>query len=582
MRNKFPLLKMLKTDHWVKPFLRHYKRTLVLAITLGILTFVCAGGLMFTSGFLISKSATRPENILLVYVPIVLTRGFGIFRPVMRYAERLTSHNWVFKMTSEFRKKMYDSLEQDAVFFNSKYRLGDILGLLSEDVAHIQNLYLRTIFPNFVAWGLYAIIVVSLGILSPAMGLVMLVLFGLIIFALPLWSVVVNGARQEYEKQVKNALYTDLTDNVMGIVDWVFAQRNQEYVDQHLASEHELYATQAALRKFERYRDFLLQVMILLIALALLGWGASRFGGQFGGPANWIAAFVLAIFPLEDALAGLPAAAQETNVYVDSLKRLNALPPVTTSPTSAPQLTAPLDFQLTDVHYTYPATTKEVLKGVDLQLPAGQKVAILGKSGSGKSTLASLLRGDRVPTAGQLTLAGVAPSELGDQIADFIGVINQAPYLFNTTVLNNLRIGNENASEADVWAVLEQVGLKATIERLPHGLATMVDSAGLRFSGGERHRLALARILLAKTPIVLLDEPTVGLDPVTERAVMNTFFTALQDKTLIWITHHLQGIEAMDRVIFLEDGQLAMDGTPRELAQTNARYRHLKAVDEGR
>ena len=209
-------------------------------------------------------------------------------------------------------------------------------------------------------------------------------------------------------------------------------------------------------------------------------------------------------------------------------------------------------------------------------------MAILGKSGSGKSTLASLLRGDRVPTAGQLTLAGVAPSELGDQIADFIGVINQAPYLFNTTVLNNLRIGNENASEADVWAVLEQVGLKATIERLPHGLATMVDSAGLRFSGGERHRLALARILLAKTPIVLLDEPTVGLDPVTERAVMNTFFTALQDKTLIWITHHLQGIEAMDRVIFLEDGQLAMDGTPRELAQTNARYRHLKAVDEGR
>ena len=202
MRNKFPLLKMLKTDHWVKPFLRHYKRTLVLAITLGILTFVCAGGLMFTSGFLISKSATRPENILLVYVPIVLTRGFGIFRPVMRYAERLTSHNWVFKMTSEFRKKMYDSLEQDAVFFNSKYRLGDILGLLSEDVAHIQNLYLRTIFPNFVAWGLYAIIVVSLGILSPAMGLVMLVLFGLIIFALPLWSVVVNGARQEYEKRV--------------------------------------------------------------------------------------------------------------------------------------------------------------------------------------------------------------------------------------------------------------------------------------------------------------------------------------------------------------------------------------------
>ena len=118
--HKIPLLRALKNDRWVKPFLTHYKRTLYLAIGLGILTFICAGGLMFVSGYLISKSATHPFNILAVYVPIVITRGFGIFRPVFRYAERLTSHNWVFKMTSEFREKMYDSLEQDAVFFNSK------------------------------------------------------------------------------------------------------------------------------------------------------------------------------------------------------------------------------------------------------------------------------------------------------------------------------------------------------------------------------------------------------------------------------------------------------------------------------
>lgn len=582
MINHFPLLKELKHDRWVRPFLGHYKRTLVLAISLGILTFICAGGLMFTSGFLISKSATRPENILLVYVPIVLTRGFGTFRPVMRYAERLTSHNWVFKMTSEFRRKMYDSLEQDAVFFNSKYRLGDILGLLSEDVAHIQNLYLRTIFPNFVAWGLYLLIILALGVISPLVALWMLVLFGLIIFAIPYWSVLVNGARQEYEKQVKNALYTDLTDNVMGIVDWVFSQQEGRYIDRHLKSEHELYATQAALRKFERFRDYLVQVCILLIVLSLTVWGALRFGGHYGGSANWIAAFALAVFPLEDALAGLPAAAQETNVYVDSLKRLNALPAVKEEAAAPNSLTGDLDFCVRDLHYTYPGEEKPVLRGIDLTIPAGQKLAILGKSGSGKSTLASLLRGDRVPTSGTITLAGVDPASLGDAVARYVGVINQAPYLFNTTVLNNLRIGNEAASEEEVWDVLAKVGLKETIEHLPDGLATMVDSAGLRFSGGERHRLALARILLADTPIVLLDEPTVGLDPVTERAVMETFFTALKGKTLIWITHHLQGVEQMDRVVFIEDGRLDMDGTPATLAKENARYRRLKAADEGR
>ena len=126
MLNKLTFFKALQRDSWVKPFLKHYKKTLWLAIFLGILTFICASGLMFISGYLITKSATPPENILLVYVPIVLTRAFGIFRPLLHYLERLTSHNWVFKMTSEFRKKMYDSLEQDAVFFNNKYRLTDI------------------------------------------------------------------------------------------------------------------------------------------------------------------------------------------------------------------------------------------------------------------------------------------------------------------------------------------------------------------------------------------------------------------------------------------------------------------------
>ena len=110
----------------------------------------------------------------------------------------------------------------------------------------------------------------------------------------------------------------------------------------------------------------------------------------------------------------------------------------------------------------------------------------------------------------------------------------------------------------------------------------MVDEAGLRFSGGERHRLALARLLLKDTPVILFDEPTVGLDPITEQALIDTFFETLNDKTIIWITHHLQGIEKMDQVIFIEDGQLEMSGSPKELAQTNPRYQQLKTIDEGR
>ncbi len=571
----------MKHDRWVKPFLKRYKWTLVLAITLGIITFICASGLMFTAGYLISKSATMPFNILLVYVPIVLTRAFGIFRPVTNYFERLASHNWVFKMTSAFRKKLYDSLEQDAVFFNSKYRIGDILGLLSEDVAHIQNLYLRTIFPTLVAFGLYAIIVIGMGVISPLMGLLMLILFGLIIIAIPVWSVLVNGARQQLEKQYTNTLYADLTDNIMGITDWVFAGRSAEYLSYHDQSEQHLLASQKAMKRFEHWRDFILQVMILLVVVSLILWGAARFGGHWGGSANWIAAFVLCVFPLDEVLSSLPTAAQQTNVYTDSLNRLNKLPQPQLTVAKDINITAPYNLKVKDLKYRYPQTEQMVLRGINLNIKPGEKLAILGRSGAGKSTLASLIRGDRKPTAGSVTLNGIPTDEFGDQISDYIGIVHQSPYLFNTTILNNIRLGNENASEEQVWEVLKRVGLASMVQRLPKGLHTMVDEAGLRFSGGERHRLSLARILLKDAPIILLDEPTVGLDPLTEEQVIETFMEQLKGKTLIWITHHLQGIEMMDQVVFIENGTIAMQGSPVDLQKTNQHYRMLKLADEG-
>ncbi|WP_369351815.1 thiol reductant ABC exporter subunit CydC [Ligilactobacillus agilis] len=580
--NKVALFKQLQGDKWVKPFLKQYKKTLYLALFLGFCTFFCGGALMFNSGYLISKSASHPSNILLVYIPIVLTRAFGIGRPVFRYVERLTSHNWVLKMTSNLRVKLYRILEQDAIFFKRDYSLGDVMGLLAEDINHLQNLYLRTIFPTVIAWLLYIFIVIALGFYSLWFALVMLFYFGVILIVFPLWSVLVNGARQKQEKVLKNELYTNLTDNVLGISDWIFSQRGQEYVELHEQAQADLYAVQAKLRKFNNLRGLLFELAYGGMALVTLLWASSQFVGDHGGAANWIAAFVLAIFPLVDAFAGLPAASQETNVYADSLERLNKLPDqrVAKEVSELPQ--APYDLVVKDLSFQYGKNQKEVLTDLNLTIKRGQKLAILGRSGSGKSTLANLLRGDLKPTKGQITLGGVDVSVLNEQMADYIGVIQQTPYLFNTTLINNVRLGNEDASPEDVWAVLERVGLKKMVASLPKGLETMVDEAGLRFSGGERHRLALARILLQDTPIVLLDEPTVGLDPVTEQALITTFMEQLQGKTLIWITHHLKGIEQVDKVIFIEDGQLEMEGSPEELAKTSPRYQKLKAIDDGR
>lgn len=577
--SKIPILKAFEKDTWVKPYLQRYKAPLMLAIFLGFCTFFSAGALMFNSGYLISKSASLPENILLVYVPIVLTRAFGVSRPVFRYIERLTSHNWVLKMTSKLRRKLYHTLEKDAMVFKQKYRMGDILGLLAEDIQYIQNLYLRTIFPLIIALILYAFIVIAVGVFSIFFALYLALLLFILVIVLPVWSVVVNGARQEREKTLKTELYTDLTDNVLGVADWIFSQRGSEYVDTHLQVEQELYQVQDQKRLFNRRVHVLFQLIYSFIVIGLIVWTSQRFVGNHGGAANWIAAFVLSAFPVVDAFVVLPEAMQESNVYKDSINRLNALDE---TPDEAPKNIEVTDtrIQVEDLSFSYDHHL--VLDHLDLTIEPGEKIAILGKSGSGKSTLASLIRGDLKPKSGLLTLGGVPTYQFGDAMSHYISVIQQAPYLFHTTILNNVRMANTNKSEEEVWQVLERVGLKKLVEQLPEGLHTMVDEAGLRFSGGERHRMALARILLQDTPIVLLDEPTVGLDPLTEQALIDTFFSQLQDKTVIWITHHLQGIEIMDRVIFIEDGRLEMSGTPADLAQNNARFQQLKAIDEGK
>ncbi|MGX7064079.1 thiol reductant ABC exporter subunit CydC [Enterococcus cecorum] len=577
--SKIPILKAFEKDTWVKPYLQRYKAPLMLAIFLGFCTFFSAGALMFNSGYLISKSASLPENILLVYVPIVLTRAFGVSRPVFRYIERLTSHNWVLKMTSKLRRKLYHTLEKDAMVFKQKYRMGDILGLLAEDIQYIQNLYLRTIFPLIIALILYAFIVIAVGMFSLFFALYLALLLFILVIVLPVWSVVVNGARQEREKTLKTELYTDLTDNVLGVADWIFSQRGSEYVDTHLQVEQELYQVQDQKRLFNRRVHVLFQLIYSFVVIGLIVWTSQRFVGNHGGAANWIAAFVLSAFPVVDAFVVLPEAMQESNVYKDSINRLNALDE---TPDEAPKNIEVTDtrIQVEDLSFGYDYHL--VLDRLDLTIEPGEKIAILGKSGSGKSTLASLIRGDLKPQNGLLTLGGVPTYQFGDAMSHYISVIQQAPYLFHTTILNNVRMANTNKSEEEVWQVLERVGLKKLVEQLPEGLHTMVDEAGLRFSGGERHRMALARILLQDTPIVLLDEPTVGLDPLTEQALIDTFFSQLQDKTVIWITHHLQGIEIMDRVIFIEDGRLEMSGTPADLAQNNARFQQLKAIDEGK
>lgn len=574
--------KTFKHDTWVKPYIKQYKGLLITALFLGLLTSFCAAALMFTSGYTIDKAATHPVNILLIYIPILMTRAFGIGRPVFKYLERLKSHNWVLRVTSDLRTRLYKTLESDASFFTEHHKTGDIMGLLSEDISHLQNLYLRTIFPSVISYLLTIIASIALGIFNPSFGFFVFLLLFIEVFLVPLFSVSIESARRAYQKSVKSDLYVQLTDNILGVDDWVISGRKTDFKNLTSQNIQNLNASQDKSKAFRRNRDFVLQLIFAAIVICFLIFtNLTMTNNQ--AQANFVSAVVLAIFPLSDTIIPVSQGFEEWPLYRDSIERLNTIKPV---PNTLPKQVAlnPQDFEslsVDNITFEYDSDSPILIKNFSQTIKKGEKLALLGPSGIGKTTILQLILGDLRPQQGQIRINDLDVSQIQENRENIFSVLNQKPFLFNTTLLNNVRLGNEKKSDAEVKTAIERVGLKPLVESLPDQYNTIVGENGSRFSGGEQERIALARILLQDAPIVLLDEPTVGLDPITENDLLDTFFDVLKDKTIIWVTHHLQGIKHVDHVVFMNSDEIEMEGSPEELYQTNNHFKELYQMDQG-
>ncbi|UHA75496.1 thiol reductant ABC exporter subunit CydC [Paenibacillus sp. 481] len=576
----------MRAEQWLRPYVRANMRRFAIIIGLGVLTVLCASALMFTSGYLISKSALRPENILMVYVPVVLVRTFGISRAVVHYIERLVGHDTILRILSQMRVRLYRLLEPQALFIRSRYKTGDLLSALADDIEYLQNVYMRTIFPSMVALVMYAVVIVALGWFDLQFAILMALYLAVLVFILPAISLLLMNKKLRQMKQERNGLYQKLTDAVLGINDWVVSGRAPQFVQSYEDDESKVAHIERSLSNWAKWRSFIGQCVIGTIVVSMVYWAGQRYTDR-QIDVTLIAAFVLVVLPLMDAFLPVSEAVEKIPQYRDSFARLAALSGQTlrtTEPNSSSTAINEAHLTLEHVYYRYDATANSsdvwALANVSLDIPQGKKMALIGRSGSGKSTLLKLMQGAIEPCAGSVRINGAPAHTYEDQMQGYISVLNQRPHLFDTTVANNIRLGRPTATEEDIRRVAKQVKLDELIESLPEGYNTPMHEAGQRFSGGERQRVALARVLLQNAPIVILDEPTVGLDPRTERDLLTTIFQTLHGRSLIWITHHLVGVEQMDEVIFMENGKIGMKGSHQQLMKNEPRYSKLYQLDK--
>lgn len=570
----------MNENKWISPFLKANSGRIVLILFLSVLALLTAAMLTFTSGYLISKSAIPVENILMVYVPIVGVRTFGISRAVFSYLEKLAGHHTVLRILSKMRMKLYQILEPQALFLKSRFKVGDMLGILSDDIEKLQNIYLRTIFPTFATSVLYIIVVCAIGILDIPFAILMAIYLGLLLFVFPILSLVLMRKNQREFKQRRNGLYQKLTDSILGISDWVISGRSKGFIEEYEKEEAIVAQLNYKLVQFTRWRNFASQAVAALIILSLVFWSSKQYiDGAI--PVTLIAAIILVALPILDAFLVVSDAFEKLPAYQDSLDRLNKL----NVPEQKNERVRPIidtdivDIQVDQITYQYEKEQTSSLSNVSLDIPQGKKIAIIGRSGAGKSTLLKLIQGVIQPTTGRVTYNGETSASFHAETSSIISVLNQTPHLFATTLRNNILLGVEEASDKELIKAIKSAQLEELVSSLPNGLDTFMEETGQRFSGGERQRVALARILLQKTPIVIMDEPNASLDPKTEKALLKTIFTTLEGKTIIWITHHLVGVEEMDEIIFMDQGEIVLRGSHQELLATSSRYQQLYALD---
>ncbi len=578
-------------------FAKPHKPALLVFLALSMISAVLTVATPVLAGRVIDAIVGR-AGVTLVVGLAVLIAVLAVIDAGVGLASRWQSSRIGEGLILDLRRAVFEHVQRMPVAFFTRTRTGALVSRLNNDVIGAQTALTSTL--SGVATNVIQLALTLIVMLTLSWQVTVLALILLPIFVLPARRMGVRLADLRREASTHNAaMTTQMTERFSApgaTLVKLFGRPDAE------AAEFGYRATQVrdiGVRSAMVTRVFLTALtLVSALAQALVyglgGWLALR-GDLAPGTVVTLALLLTRLYSPLTALANARVDVMTALVAFERVfEVLDVRPMITERPDARTVPAGEVSVEFDDVRFSYPSAEQvslasleevatldtrggaEVLHGVDFRAEPGQLVALVGSSGAGKSTIASLVPRLYDVDAGAVRLNGVDVRDLSfAALRDTVGVVTQDGHLFHDTIAGNLRFAAPEAQDEQLWEALRRARLEQLVRSLPDGLDTVVGDRGYRLSGGERQRLTIARLLLARPRVVILDEATAHLDSESEAAVQAALAEALHGRTALVIAHRLSTIRAADQILVIEDGRVVERGTHDELLATGGRYAQL-------
>ena len=558
------------------PFLRLFKFSklpLFLGLVLMITGLASSIGLLTTSGWFLAATAIAGLGTLFnFFYPSASVRGLAIGRTLFRYFEKLVTHDATFRILAKLRVQVFEKIIPLSPAVLNRYRNSDLLNRLVSDVDTLDSLYLRLIAPFITAIFVILAMCIGLSFVNAPLALGLGISLLLLVFVIP--TVFYQLGKKFGDKLVHSrALYrTQFLEFIQAQAELLLFNAEDKLKNNMAKTETNWQADQQKEANLSGFSTALSLFLNGLIIAAMLWFSSQAEFGNDEYRMAFIALFTFAALASFEILMPLGSAFLHIGQVIASAERVTDIieqqPLVVFNGKTEFDQNATTLIEAKDLSFTYPERQNRALDNLNLTIQKGKKVAILGKTGSGKSTLLQLLVRNYDANQGELSLAGKPISDYAeDTLRSQFCFLTQRVHVFSDTLRQNLQFASAvNISDEKMIEVLNQVGLGKLLEQ-EQGLDIWLGDGGRPLSGGEQRRLGLARILLNDAPILLLDEPTEGLDRETERQILRLILAHAENKTLIMVTHRLTAIEQFDELYVIDEAKLIEKGTYAELLQ---------------